>query len=278
MGFGCNAVGVCGCRIISSERERLIAIVTNSFMPCNGRFPLLFLCAAVVMSGVPGGGWMSALLVLAVIFAGVFWTLVCSRLLSRTVLRGVPSAFALELPPFRMPKIGQVIVRSLFERTLKILGRAVIVSAPAGLVLWLMSNISVGGFSLLTITADWLEPFGRLLGLDGAILLAFILALPANELVLPVLLMAYLSVGALTEPGGMGAISGILAAHSWTWLTALNVMLLSTLHYPCATTLWTIKKESGGVRWAVLAAVLPTAAGMLTCLVTAAAARAFGLV
>ena len=263
MGLGCNAAGVVGCRIIDSPRERLLAMLTNAFMPCNGRFPALI--ALITMFFAAGGAFVPALLLTGVIAGAVLLTFAATGLLSATLLRGLESGFVLELPPYRMPQVGQVLVRSIFDRTLFVLGRAAAVAAPAGAAIWALANISVGGASLLQHAADALDPVGRLLGMDGAILLAFILGLPANEIVLPVAVMIYTAQGGLAPLGGLASLRGVLAANGWTQATAACVMIFSLLHWPCSTTLLTIKKESGGMRWAVLAAALPTAFGAALC-------------
>ena len=263
MGLGCNAAGVVGCRIIDSPRERLLAMLTNAFMPCNGRFPALI--ALITMFFAAGGAFVPALLLTGVIAGAVLLTFAATGLLSATLLRGLESGFVLELPPYRMPQVGQVLVRSIFDRTLFVLGRAAAVAAPAGAAIWALANISVGGASLLQHAADALDPVGRLLGMDGAILLAFILGLPANEIVLPVAVMIYTAQGGLAPLGGLASLRGVLAANGWTQATAACVMIFSLLHWPCSTTLLTIKKESGGMRWTVLAAALPTAFGAALC-------------
>ena len=268
MGFGCNAVGVTGCRIISSRREKLIAILTNSFVPCNGRFPLLisvFTMFAVVSS--PFSSFISAALLSAAICAGVVATLFASKFLSATFLRGEPSAFTLELPPFRMPQVGRTIVRSVFDRTLFVLSRAAAVAAPAGLVIWLLSNISVGNFSLLSHITGFLDPFARFFGLDGVILTAFILGFPANEIVLPIIVAAYLSAGSLSEISDLVALKTLLTANGWTLSTALCTVAFSLFHWPCSTTLLTVKKETGSLKYTLLAAVLPTAVGLVVCFI-----------
>lgn len=278
MGFGCNAAGVVGCRIIDSPRERLLAILTNSFVPCNGRFPTLVNLILIFFVGTAGGlgrSLLSALLLTGFILLGIAVTFGVTRLLSRTVLRGVPSSFTLELPPYRKPQWGQVIVRSLLDRTLFVLGRAVTAAAPAGLLLWLLANITVDGSSLLAVCAGWLEPLGRLMGLDGIILLAFILGLPANEIVVPIMLMSYLSQGVLQQPESLAAMQSVFLQNGWTPVTALCVMLFMLMHFPCATTLLTVKKETGSIRWTVLAAVLPTLCGMAACILINGIAHLF---
>lgn len=266
MGFGCNAAGVVGCRIIDSPRERLLAVLTNSFVPCNGRFPLLIAMIAMFFAGGATSGILPTVLLTAVIVLGVMMTLLVTRILSKTLLKGEPSSFALEMPPYRQPQIGKVIVRSIFDRTLLVLGRAAAVAAPVGALIWIIANIEFGGESVLQICANALHPFARLMGLDGVILLAFILALPANEIVLPIILMAYLAEGTLPELGTYSTIREILVANGWTELTALCVMLFSLMHWPCSTTLTTVKKETGSLKWAVFSAVIPTAVGMIMCM------------
>lgn len=274
MGFGCNACGVIGCRIIDSPRERLIAILTNNFVPCNGRFPtILSLITIFFAVSTVGGSLLSALLLTGVILLGIFMTLLVSRLLSHTVLKGVPSSFALELPPYRVPQVGKVIVRSIFDRTLFVLGRAAAVAAPAGLVIYLMGNVTVGGVTLLTHCASFLDPFARFIGLDGVILIAFILGFPANEIVLPIIIMAYLSSGSMMELESLSALKSLLLSNGWTPVTAACTILFSLFHFPCGTTCWTIAKETKSVKWTLLAIVLPTAVGIVLCAVVANAAR-----
>ncbi len=270
MGFGCNAVGVTGARIIDSPRERLIAVITNSFVPCNGRFPtLISIISMFFLGSVYGfsGSVLSSLLLTAVIVFSVFMTFQISKLLSKTILKGVPSSFTLELPPYRKPQVLKVIVRSVFDRTLFVLGRAVSVAAPAGLVIWLMANIQVGGDSVLHICADFLEPFARLLGLDGEILMAFILGFPANEIVLPIILMSYLSEGTLTDIASLAEIRAVLVENGWTVYTAISVMLFSLMHWPCSTTLLTIKKETNSLKWTLVSFLVPTLTGMAICFI-----------
>jgi len=273
MGFGCNAAGVVGCRIIDSPRERMIAILTNNFVPCNGRFPTLITLITLFFVGVQAGAlgsvW-SALALTALILLGILATLGVSRLLSATLLRGVPSSFTLELPPYRRPQVGKVLVRSILDRTLFVLGRAAAVAAPAGLLLWVLANTTVGDGSILQHLAAFLDPFGRLLGMDGVILVAFVLGFPANEIVLPIILMAYLSQGTLTQTGSLPEIGAILTANGWTWVTALCTMVFSLFHWPCSTTLLTIKKETGSWGWTAVGALLPTAVGMVLCMLLAA--------
>lgn len=281
MGFGCNAVGVTGCRIIDSPRERLIAMLTNSFVPCNGRFPTLITIITLFFVGGAGGltgGLLSAVCLTGIILLGVGMTFLASRVLSATVLSGVPSSFTLELPPYRRPQIGQVVVRSILDRTLFVLGRAVMVAAPAGIVIWLFANISPGGVSLLARCANALDPIAGLMGLDGFILMAFILGFPANEIVLPILVMAYLATGTILEPDSMMALKTLLVDNGWTWATAVSMMLFSLMHWPCSTTCLTIKKETGSWRWTVFSVLLPTLCGFVLCTAFTACVRVLGLV
>lgn len=280
MGFGCNAAGVIGARIIDSPRERLIAILTNNFVPCNGRFPTLIAIISMFFVTSQAGILQSlsaAAMLTGVILLGVLMTFWVSRLLSLTVLKGVPSSFTLELPPYRKPQIGKVIVRSIFDRTLFVLGRAVIAAAPAGLIIWLMANVTIGSNTLLAHCTGLLDPFARLLGLDGVILMAFILGFPANEIVVPIIIMSYMATGSLIELESLGELKALLVDNGWTWLTAINTMLFSLLHWPCSTTCMTIKKETQSFKWTVLAFALPTVIGMGVCFLVASAVRVFGL-
>ncbi len=278
MGLGCNAVGVMGCRIIQSPRERLIAILTNALMPCNGRFPTLIALISMFFVFVQGPAVSLAgaaiLLMFIVLCVGV--TLGCSRLLSATLLKGMPSAFALELPPFRRPKVGQVLIRSVLDRTLFVLGRAVTVAAPAGLIIWLLANLRVGDAQVLRLLADALEPAGRFLGMDGVILLAFILGFPANEIVLPIMLMTYLCQGTLVEAQGLDSLRALLVANGWTLKTAACVALFSLFHWPCSTTTLTVYKETRSLKWTAVAVLLPTLAGAALCALTAGAGSLLG--
>ena len=280
MGFGCNACGVIGCRIIDSPRERLIAILTNNFVPCNGRFPTLIAVITMFFAGAVAGPFQSAISALtltAVILFGIMMTMLISRLLSKTLLKGMPSSFTLELPPYRRPQIGKVIVRSICDRTLFVLRRAVVVAAPAGLVIWLLANIQAGGASLLTQCASFLDPFARLIGLDGYILMAFILGFPANEIVIPIIIMSYMATGALTDYASLSELSALFVSHGWTWLTAVCVMLFSLLHWPCGTTCLTIKKETQSAKWTLISLALPTMTGIAVCFVVANTVRLLGL-
>ena len=231
MGFGCNSCGVTGCRIIDSPRERLIAII---------------------------------IAVIGVIIFGIILTLVISKILSKTILKGMPSSFVLELPPYRKPQIGKIIVRSIFDRTVYVLLRAIKVALPAGIVIWLLANIGIQGESLLTIIANFFDPFARLMGLDGYILTAFILGMPANEIVLPIILMCYLKANTLSRMEDVLAIGEILKANGWNILTAINVMIFTILHFPCTTTLLTIKS----LKWTTIAFLIPTVCGVVICMFT----------
>ena len=275
MGLGCNAAGVVGCRIIDSERERLLAVLTNSLMPCNGRFPALIALMTMFFS-LSGSTLTAALLLTAALTLCVGLTFGATWLLSATVLRGKPSAFALELPPYRAPQVGQVLVRSVFDRTLFVLGRAAAVAAPAGMVLWALANAHPGGVSLLTRCAAALNPLGQAMGMDGVLLLAFVLGFPANEIVLPIAVMGYLAQGSLSDALGLAQMHALLTANGWTWTTAVSAVLFFLLHWPCSTTLWTIRRETGSAKWTLLAALLPTALGMALCAAFTALARLLG--
>ena len=271
MGFGCNSAGVTGCRIINSPREKLIAILTNNFVPCNGRFPFLISIATIFIAGSMqgfGASIVSTLSVILVILLGIFCALLVSKILSKTILKGMPSSFVLELPPYRKPQFGKILIRSIFDRTLFVLGRAISVAAPAGLVIWLFASIGINGESLLSIIANFLDPFANLLGLDGYILTAFIFGIPANEIVLPIILMCYLGGNSLVNMEDTFSIGQILIQNGWTILTAINVMIFTCLHFPCATTLLTIKKETGSLKWTIISFLLPTICGIILCMFT----------
>lgn len=264
MGFGCNAAGVVGCRIIDSPRERLIATVTNSFVPCNGKFPTLITILTISFAAGSVGGLVPALLLTGIILLGILMTFLVSRLLSATILRGVPSSFTLELPPYRRPQIGQILVRSVLDRTLFVLARAAAVAAPAGLLLWILANVDAGGMSLLAHCAQALDPIGRVLGLDGAILLAFLLGIPANEIVVPILIMTYMAGGSLTELS-LPQLQALLLTNGWTWRTAVCMVVFSLLHWPCATTLATIYRETKSLKWTAASFLVPTLCGAALC-------------
>lgn len=261
MGCGCNAVGVTGCRIIGSERERLLAILTNSFVPCNGRFPLLIALGTFLFAG-RGGSFESAVCLMGCLLLSVWMTFAANAVLSRTVLRGAPSAFVMELPPYRRPRLLMVLVRSLTERVLHVLGRAAMVAAPAGAVIWAFANVRIGGSTLLTWMAGALEPVGCFFGMNGAMLLAFLLGWPANELVFPLLVMIGQGGSAFGAEGEMAA---WLAANGWDYRMALCAMVFCLFHWPCSTTVLTIRKETGSRKWTLCAVLLPTAIGLLLC-------------
>nr|WP_242957666.1 ferrous iron transport protein B [Clostridium cochlearium] len=268
MGFGCNAAGVIGCRIIDSPRERLIAIITNTFVPCNGRFPILISITMIFIASNFSGSFNSviaALTVTLIIILGIIATLLSSKLLSKTLLKGEPSSFTLELPPYRKPKVGQILIRSILDRTLFVLGRAIVVAAPAGLILWFFANTYVGDNSILQICANFLNPFAKAIGMDGYILLAFILGLPANEIVIPIIIMSYMSAGALIEFQNLSTLRDLLIANGWTIVTAINVMIFTLMHFPCGTTLLTIRKETGSFKWTLVSFLLPTLFGIVVC-------------
>lgn len=263
MGLGCNAAGVTGCRIIDSPRERYIAIITNSMMPCNGRFPAIMTLISLFItakSGVASAGVLTCVLIL-----GVAATFFSSWLLSKTFLKGKPSSFTLELPPFRRPKIGEVLVRSMLDRTLFVLKRAIVIAAPAGLVMWILANTSIADATLLTHICNFLTPPGKFIGLDGEILTAFILGLPANEIVIPIAVMAYTSSGTIVDTSSM-QLATILAKSGWTHVTAVCTIIFSLLHWPCSTTLMTIKKETNSWFYTFLSILIPTSIGVGLCL------------
>ncbi|MBQ6998240.1 MAG: ferrous iron transport protein B [Clostridia bacterium] len=278
MGLGCNAAGVTGARIIDSPRERLIAIITNSLVPCNGRFPTLITISAIFIGSpfVYAGKYaMAAIAVLAIVVTGICATFAVSYILSKTVLKGTPSQFTLELPPFRKPKIAEVIYRSVFDRTLFVLGRAAAVAAPAGALIWLTANVHIGELSILQHMGTFLEPFAKLLGLDGYILLSFILGIPANEIVMPILIMCYTASGQLAELGTLADTGALLIANGWNIITAINVMLFSLFHFPCATTLLTIRKETGSFKWTAVSFIIPTFIGIVVCFIIAQVSKIF---
>lgn len=271
MGLGCNAAGVVGCRIIDSERDRMIAILTNTMVPCNGRFPAIISLITLFIVGTTQSSaktfLLAAISLTCVVIVGVFMTLVASWLLSKTILKGMPSAFFLELPPYRRPQVGKIIIRSLRDRTIFVLLRAVCVAAPAGLLIWCIGNIQVGSDTLLTIFAGALDPFARWIGLDGMILLAFILGFPANEIVIPLVLMGYLSSGTLVEINQLSDLAVLLAQNGWTSVTAVCFILFSLFHWPCSTTCLTIRKETGSTKWMLIGMILPTLFGVTLCFI-----------
>lgn len=281
MGFGCNAAAILSTRIIESPRERMLAILTNNFVPCNGRWPTLILLASLFMTVSVTGGLQfiaTAGVVLGMVMIGIVTTFTVSWILSKTLLRGIPTHYTLELPPYRRPQIWKTILLASRDKSWNVLKRAVIVAAPAGIITWILGNIVVGGDSILNHMAGFFDPFGQLIGLDGFIIMAFLLGLPANEIVLPILLMGYLSSGAMVDADGMHNIKDIFINQGWTWLTALNMMLFSLLHYPCGTTLFNIYKETKSKKWTLLSALIPLAIAIAVTFTTAQLARAFGWV
>lgn len=281
MGFGCNAAGVTGTRIINSPREKLIAIVTNNFVPCNGRFPILISIITMFFVGSSvslGSSFLSAILLAGTVILGILTTFWISQLLSKTILKGVPSSFTLEMPPYRRPQIGSVVVRSIFDRALFVLWRAIIVAAPAGLVIWIMANVVIGDSSILTWVTGAIDPFARLMGLDGTILMAFILGLPANEIVIPIMVMGYLSKSTLFEFDSLAQFKTLLLDNGWTWLTAVNTILFTLYHWPCSTALLTIYKETKSAKWTWISFLVPTVMGVGTTMFVTFLAHLFHLV
>ena len=279
MGFGCNAVGVTGCRIIDSPRERIMATVTNSFIPCNGRFPILTALISMFFLGSVAAPWdsvLGAVILTALICMGLGASFGVSKLLSLTLLKGTPSSFVLELPPYRKPKFGSVIFRSALDRTLFVLGRAAAVAAPAGALIWLTANVHIGGDTVLSVICRFLDPVGHFLGMDGVILTAFILGFPANETVIPLMIMAYMAQDSMTVMTGMNdpvAIQSLLSANGWNIGTAICVMLFTLMHWPCATTCVTVYRETKSLKWTVLSVLIPTLTGCVVCAAVALAVR-----
>jgi ferrous iron transport protein B len=289
MGFGCNAAGIVACRIIDSPREKLIAILTNNFMICNGRFPTIIAIATLmVASGVTSGWLMSTVAagtVIAVVLLGIVFMFATSWALSRSVLRGEPSAFALELPPYRRPSILRVIYTSIIDRTIFVLARACVVAAPAGAAIWLVANVEIGAAPLAAHLIAWLSPLGWFMGLSGVILLAYVIAIPANEIVVPTIIMLLILVGGdqglglatgrMVEPGDDGLVR-MLAANDWTLMTSVCLLLFVLLHNPCGTTIWTTWRETRSVKWTAFGALLPLGLGVITCALVAAVWRIAG--
>ena len=270
MGFGCNAVGVTGSRIIDSKRERIIAILTNSFVPCNGRFPLIITILTLFFIGTTSNLFnsiLSIILLILVVLLGIFMTFVISKVLSKTILKGLPSFFVLELPPYRKPQIGKIIVRSIFDRTLFVLGRAILVALPAGLIIWIVSNININDISILTHLSNLFNNFGLIIGMDGAIILAFLLGFPANEIVMPIILMIYMSSNNLVDINDLNSMKNILISNGWNYITAISVLIFTLFHFPCSTTLLTIKKETNSIKWTLLSFVLPLTIGIILCFI-----------
>jgi len=275
MGFGCNAAGVIATRIIDSPRERLIAIITNNFALCNGRWPTQILVATIFVGAlVPPylGGLISALAVVGIALLGILFTFIVSWALSRTTLKGEVSTFTLELPPYRPPRIWQTIYTSIIDRTIFVLWRAVVFALPAGAAIWLIANVTIGGLSIAEHLISFLDPVAFLLGLNGVILVAYIVAIPANEIVIPSILMLTVLItgmhgvgegtGVMFELESEAGTLSILTAGGWTLLTGFNLMLFSLVHNPCSTTLYTIYKETGSLKWTVVSALLPLGMGI----------------
>lgn len=267
MGFGCNACGVVGARIIDSPRERLIGILTNAFVPCNGRFPGLIAIITMFFAVGSFSNFKSALILTSIIIISIITTLLISKLLSSTILKGMPSSFVLEMPPYRKPQIKKVIIRSIFDRTLFVLGRAISVAAPAGLVIWLLSNITINQNSILNYCTEFLNPIANLFGLDGTILMAFILGFPANEIVIPIMIMSYMKTTGLTDYNSLVELKSLLISNGWTIKTALCTLIFMLFHFPCSTTILTIKKETNSKLWTLVAFLLPTIVGLLICFI-----------
>jgi len=281
MGFGCNAAAVMSSRIIESPRERMLAILTNNFVPCNGRWGTLIVLASLFMASGFTGGMQSLVttsVVVGIVMFGIVTTFVVSWALSKTALRGVPTHYTLELPPYRKPKFFDTVIRSSLNKSLSVLNRAVKVAAPAGILTWVLANIEVGDFSILMHIVNFLDPLGQAIGLDGFILMAFLIGLPANEIVLPILLMGYLSTGALIDVDGISDLKQIFLDHGWTWLTALNMMLFSLLHFPCGTTLVNIYKETKSLKWTFWSFMIPTGIAFFVTFIVAQLVRFMGWV
>ena len=278
MAFGCNVCGVTGCRIIDSPRERLIAVLTNNFIPCNGRFPILISVAAIFFTNNfnPGlNSFISAFFLTLFIIFSIVMTFIISKLLSLTILRGFPSSFILEMPPFRRPQIINIIVRSVFDRTLFVLGRAVIIAAPAGIIIWILANANINNINLLSHISNFLEPFARLMSFDGVILLAFILGFPANEIVIPIILMSYMSEASLIDFGSLSELKIILVNNGWNIITAICVIIFTLFHFPCGTTCLTIKKETKSLKWTLVSIIIPTVTGIILCMTITVIAGVF---
>jgi ferrous iron transport protein B len=272
MGFGCNAAGVIGCRIINSPRERLLAIITNNFVPCNGRFPAIIAIISIFFTGMISSPFkepLSAIILTGFIVIGIIVTLIVSRLLSATFLKGIPSNFVLELPPYRKPQIGNIIIRSIFDRIAFVLGRAVLAAMPAGLIIWIMANTNIGGASILAHCASFLDPFAYLIGLDGYILMAFILGFPANEIVIPIIIMSYMSLDSMVDYNSLSELKDLFVSNGWTYITAICTIIFSLMHWPCATTCLTIKNETKSVKWTAMSIIVPTVSGIILCFVIA---------
>ena len=279
MGYGCNACGVIGCRIIKSKKEKLIAILTNVFAPCNGRFPTLIAIISIFLITTSNNKFtssiISALILLGFILFSILITLLISKILSKTILKGTSSTFTLELPPYRKPKILSTITRSILDRTIFVLGRAIYITIPAGIIIWLLTNITINNNNILSYIISFLEPVGNLIGLDGSIIVAFLLGLPANEIVMPILLMTYSNLGTITDYNSLFELKNILINQGWTIITAISFLIFTICHFPCGTTIMTIKKETGSIKWTLLAIIIPTLTGFVLCLLISNLLRLF---
>ena len=269
MSFGCNAVGITGTRIIDSKRERLIAILTNNFIPCNGRFPTIISIITMffIVSNNKYNALISSLILTIFILIGILITFITSKILSKTLLKGMPSSFTLELPPYRRPQFFKVIFRSIRDKALKVLLRAIIVSIPAGIIIWIFTNVNIDNTSILNHFTNTLDPFGKLIGLDGTIISSFILGIPANEIVIPIALMSYLNTNLISNFDNINALKTIFIDNGWTIKTAICTILFSIMHFPCATTLLTIKKETKSIWWTFLSFIIPTITGIIICFI-----------
>ena len=269
MSFGCNAVGITGTRIIDSKRERLIAILTNNFIPCNGRFPTIISIITMffIVSNNKYNALISSLILTIFILIGILITFITSKILSKTLLKGMPSSFTLELPPYRRPQFFKVIFRSIKDKALKVLLRAIIVSIPAGIIIWIFTNVNIDNTSILNHFTNILDPFGKLIGLDGTIISSFILGIPANEIVIPIALMSYLNTNLISNFDNINALKTIFIDNGWTIKTAICTILFSIMHFPCATTLLTIKKETKSIWWTFLSFIIPTITGIIICFI-----------
>lgn len=269
MGFGCNAAGVVSTRIIDSPRERLIAILTNNFVPCNGRWPLIIMLASVfIAASFPPSisSFVAAATVVGVTLFGIFITLMVSKLLSNTLLKGEPSSFKLELPPYRKPQVLRILYTSLIDRTIFVLGRAITMAAPAGGLIWILGNLHLNNKTLMSYGVNFLDPLGKAIGLDGVILLAYIIAIPANEIIIPTIIMIYSSQSKMIEMD-LPQLKELFLQNEWTVLTAICLMLFSLLHYPCSTTTWTIYKETRSIKWTAISNLLPLSIALLICFI-----------
>jgi len=268
MGYGCNACGVIGTRIIESKKEKLIAILTNVFSPCNGRFPTLIAIISIFIISTSNkftSSLLSALTLLGIIVFSIIITLLISKILSKTLLKGTPSSFTLELPPYRKPKIIDTLIRSILDRTIFVLSRAIYISIPAGIIIWLTANITINNIPILTHISETINPLGNIMGLDGTILLAFLLGLPANEIVIPILLMAYTGTNTLIDYQSLTELKNLLIQNNWTIITAISFMIFTICHFPCGTTILTIKKETNSIKWTILSILIPTITGIIFC-------------